>query len=465
MSSDTAELAIREGAGELLEGVGFRAERRRGAWRARQALARLRADEARMAALRDSARALIGSRLLVWLAGVGTIAAFGFGPVRNAFDPPGVTKGFGWLGDALAAPAARWDSSWYLVIAHWGYRPDLGSFTAPRAAFFPLYPLGIAAVSSLHVPPVAAGVLVSLIAFAVALYGIHRLTAFELKSPEAARLAVMATAFGPMALFFSAVYSESLFMALSVGMFWSARHGRFAAAGALGMLASATRSTGLMLVVPAVLLYLYGPRADRPVERAGGCALTPRYRVRSDAAWLLLIPAGMGAYMAYLALSGGSVFEPLHAQEVWGRAFAGPFGAVWQGLHAGFEGLRQLLSFQQLHSYWPAAGGNPIVAAWHNVLPAAFLIAAGCGVVGVLRRLPIAYGAYVVAALAMPLSYPAAPQPLMSLPRYMIVLFPLSMWVGSLLEAHPRARLPALALSSAAMVVAVGEFATWHWVA
>jgi Gpi18-like mannosyltransferase len=100
--------------------------------------------------------------------------------VRNAFNPPGVTRGFGWLGNLLAAPAARWDAAWYLVIAHYGYRPDLGAFTSSRTAFFPLYPLGLSAIAHLGVPPVLAGVLLSLAAFALALYGIHRLTTLEL---------------------------------------------------------------------------------------------------------------------------------------------------------------------------------------------------------------------------------------------------------------------------------------------
>ena len=56
----------------------------------RRAVARaLRADPARMTAVRESWRALWSSRLLVWAAGVGTVAAFGFGPTRKAFDPPG----------------------------------------------------------------------------------------------------------------------------------------------------------------------------------------------------------------------------------------------------------------------------------------------------------------------------------------------------------------------------------------
>ena len=170
-------------------------------------------DPAKIVAVRDSWRALWSSRLLVWTAGIGAVLVFGAGPVRNAFNPPGVTRGFGWLGNLLAAPAARWDAAWYLVIAHFGYRPDLSAFTSSRTAFFPLYPLGLSAIAHLGVPPVLAGVLLSLGALAIALYGIHRLTTLELahgrRSPigrsdagEVARLAVMVTAFAPMAFYF-----------------------------------------------------------------------------------------------------------------------------------------------------------------------------------------------------------------------------------------------------------------------
>jgi hypothetical protein len=79
--------------------------------------------------------------------------------------------------------------------------------------------------------------------------------------------------------------------------------------------------------------------------------------------------------------------------------------------------------------------------------------------------LPLAYGAYVLAALALPLSYPVAPQPLMSLPRFLVVLFPLSIWFGAWLAARPRAQIPVLAISAALMTFFVGQFATWHWVA
>jgi hypothetical protein len=473
----------------------------------------MRADQARMTALRESWRALWSSRVLVWVAGVGTLVAFGFGPVRSAFNPPGVTRGFGWLGDLLAAPAARWDAAWYLVIAHYGYRPDLGVFTSSRTAFFPLYPLGLRAISWSGVPPVLAGVLLSVAALALALYGIHRLTTLELAArprmaaggdgvadaarpgmamggdrvADAARLAVTLTAFAPMAFYFSAVYSESLYLALSVGLFWSARQGRWMWVGVLGALAGATRSTGLMLALPALMLYVYGPREDRPADfdedrrrRSGGesvgvnrwaaarslrARLHPRYRLRRDVLWLALLPVGVILYGSFLGLSGGNPLAPLHVQDVWGRHFVGPYLGVWDGAKAAFDGARQLLSLQRHHVYFPIAGGSPFVNAGHNLMLLVFLIAAVPAILGVLRMLPLAYGAYVIAALALPLSYPVQAQPLMSLPRFLVVLFPLVIWLAAWLADRPRARMPVLVLSGVLMAFFVAQFATWHWVA
>jgi mannosyltransferase PIG-V len=426
---------------------------------------------ARATAVRDSWRALWSSRLLVWAVGVGTIATYGFGPVRHAFNPPGLTRGFGWLGDLLAAPAARWDASWYLVIAHYGYRPDLGAFTASRDAFFPLYPLGIRGLGWLGMPLIAAGVLISLLALWAALYSIHRLTTLELarlaprRGEETARLAVLLTAFAPMAFFLSAVYSEALYLALSVGLFYAARRGRFALAGVLAGLAGATRSTGLVLLLPALILYLHGPREDRPPDFPDARWLRPRYRPRADLLWLALAPAGLAAYMLHLGLSGGDPLAPFHAQEVWGRHFAGPYLGIWDGLQAGFEGARQLLSMQQAHHYFTTGGEGPFVAAGHNLLLLAFLVAALLGTLGVLRRLPGAYGAYVIAALALPLSYPVTAQPLMSLPRFLLVLFPLNIWLALWLAERPRLQRVALACSGTLLAFFLAQFATWHWVA
>lgn len=482
-------------------------------------------DAERAGALRDVWVAMLSSRVLVWLAGVGAILAFGFGAVRHAFDPPGTTRGFGWLGDLLAGPAARWDSAWYLVIAQHGYRPEFGALTASRTAFFPLYPLGLSAIAGLGIPVVLAGVLLSLAALGVGLYGLHRLTTLESGSREVGRVAVLLTALSPMGFYLSAVYSESLYLALSVGMFLCARRGRWGFAAGLAGLAGATRSTGVLLGVPLALLYLYGPRedrspdregvsqapdrpparelgpprSDRPPDRALGShiqepaqpvrrlarALIPRYRVRRDALWVGLVPVGLGLYLGHLALAGGEALSPFQAQVVWGRRFAGPYGAVWDGAQAAFQGARQLLSLQRRHVYFPAAGGSPFIDAGHNLMLFAFLLLALPALVGVLRRLPLAYGVYVLAGLALPLSYPVPSQPLMSLPRFLLVMFPLNMWLAGWLlarggdgrqsgmsalagaRAGVRGRAVALALSASAIALGcfAAQFATWHWVA
>lgn len=510
MSSETAEQAIAQHPNGFALGAG--AHTHAPAWGTVEP-ARVEAwgggaceRTTRAAALRDVWRALWVSRLLVWIGGMGAVVSFGFGPVRHALNPPGVTRGFGALGDLLAAPAARWDAAWYLVIAHYGYRPQFGAMTASRTAFFPLYPLGLRLLSGFGLAPVIAGVLLSVGALAAGLYGLHRLMDSEAvrlglgEGGESARLVVLLVAFAPMAFYFSAVYSESLYFALSVGVFLCARRGQWARAAGLAALASATRSTGIVMMVPLVLIYLYGPRSDRGPDRARGRrsprgagslagswawagarsalatarsamvwladAVMPRYRVRGDSLWLALAPLGLGLYMAHLALAGGDVLAPFHAEAVWKRDFAGPYGGVWEGAKAAYEGMRQMLSMQRHHVYFPVAGGSPFINAGHNLLLFAFMAAAIGMTIGVLRLLPIAYGAYVLAALALPLSYPVAPQPLMSLPRFLLVLFPLNMWLAVRLVGRPKALTwMVLAVSGLAMVFFAGEFSTWHWVA
>jgi hypothetical protein len=377
--------------------------------------------------------ALWVSRLVVWAAGAAAAALWGLSARAAAFDPGEVTRPFGPVGDALVAPLARWDSVWYLAIANDGYPPD----DARRAAFFPLYPLLVRAGSWVIGSPLVAGALVSLACFGLALVLLHRLTVLELGAP-AAGPAVWALALFPGAVFFSAVYSEALYLALSVGCLYAARTDRWAWAGAAGMLAASTRSAGVLLVVPLALLWL-------GEQRGRG----RRWR-RGDAAWIGLVPVGLAGFSASLALGGGDPLAPLHAQEVWMRHFAGPFAGAWDGAAAAWRGLHHL--------------GDP--AARTDVALLGFLLAALPAVAGVVRRLPAAYGAYVVCALALPLSWPVEPQPLMSLPRFMAVLFPLFMWLGLwLVEGGRMRRFVVLAASAIGLATVTAVFATWHWVA
>jgi Mannosyltransferase (PIG-V) len=416
------------------------------------------------AAVRTSWQALWTSRLVVLVSGVLAVLSFGNAAGSRGFDPRGITAPFGYFGNLIAAPFARWDSVWYLTIAHGGYDHD-----ASRAAFFPLYPLLVRGLGVAVGSDLVAGVLISLVAFGVALVVLYRLVALELDH-ELARGTVLLVAFCPMAYFFSAVYSEALFLALSVGSIWQARTGRWARAGILGGLAAAERGSGIALLVPLVLLFLYGPRLDRAAPNLGfrdGSwlrRLVPRYRPTPALAWVLLVPAGLGLFVLGLALLTGDGLAPFHAEQAWYRHFAGPFGGVWDGTVAAWDGARQLLHGPAPPTYFAPAGGNALTVGGQNLMLFGFLVVGVVALVGTLRRLPFAYGAYCLAALAIPLSYPVTPEPLSSLPRYEVVLFPLFMWTAWWLH---RRRLMTAGLGALAVLLGLftAEFATWRFVA
>ena len=429
--------------------------------------ARARLPRRALAALRGSEplRAALGPFLWTRAAilAVAVFAAQFIEPARPgapdtgiaAFDVPALTHSLHGFGDVLLSPLARWDAVWYLSIAHSGY-----GHAAGPTAFFPLYPLLVRGGAELGGGSpgalLVASYVVSLGALLGALVLLYRLVALEL-GRQAARTTLLLLCVFPGSLFFGAPYSESVFLLASVAAFYAARTGHFAWAGLAGGAAAATRSAGVLLLLPLALMYVIGPRPHRPGE-------SPPYALRPDAAWLALVPLGLAAYVGWLAHAHGDGLAFLDVQHVWYRHFAGPLGGAWQGAVAAFEGARQLLSGAREPVYFTKAGGDPFQVAGMNLMLFAFLVLAVAACVGALRRLPLAYGAYAAAALLLPLSFPVGPQPLMSLPRFMAVLFPLFMWLA-LRCATPERRERVVAVSALVLGLFVTQFATWHWVA
>lgn len=436
---------------------------------------RLRALRERAAAseaLGAAWRAALWSRLaIVCVAAFAALSAGGearFEAAAERYDQPALTQPLGGLGDVLVSPLARWDAVWFLSVADSGYN-DADS---PRAAFFPLYPLLSRAVGELAGGSRAAVLLasfaVSLGALVVALALLHRLTAIELGRRAAGPAVLLLCAF-PASVFLGAPYSESLFLAASLGAFLAARTGHWAWAGVAAAAASGTRSAGVLVLLGLVLLYLYGPRSDRPGElappaRGWLASLRPVHALRADVAGLALAPLGLVAYSGYLAIAHGDPFAFSSSQELWGRDFAGPFVGVWDGLLAAVDGARQLASGSREPVYFEQAGGDPFRVAAVNLMLFGSLVFAVAACLGVLRRLPFAYGAYVVAALAVPLSFPVAPQPLMSLPRFLVVLFPIFMWMAVACEER-RSTARVAAASAVLLGLFTTQFATWQFLA
>lgn len=378
-------------------------------------------------AVREAWGAAWTSRLVVWGAGLLGILWLGRAAGTQQYDTENLSRPYSWFGDLLVGPAARWDSVWYLRIAEHGYGT---AHSHPQAAFYPLYPTLMRVVGWVVGSPLLAGILVSLACFLVALVLLHRLVALEL-GPREARGTLLLLAFFPTAFFFSAVYSESLFLLLSVGAFLAARKGRWAWAGALGGLAALTRNSGVMLLLPLVLLFLYGPRADREPAPAtpGRARWMPRHRLTPQILWLALVPAGLALYLGFSAAVLGDALAPFHAQALWQRHFA-PLGGLFRGARAAWDGLRQLAHGSPTPRYFTDSGGDPFYEAGDSLMLFGFAVFALVACAGALRRLPIAYGAYAAVALAMTFSYPIPWQPLTSFPRYIVVLFPLQMWLA-----------------------------------
>jgi hypothetical protein len=399
----------------------------------------------------------------VWSAGIIGVLVSDAGAWRAL--NPGAPEASDTLSGLLLTPATRWDAGWYLSIALNGYHDVPGYKSGASTAFFPLYPLFIRAVGepidALGLPRdysfKLAGLFVSLAAFIVALYLLHRLTELEL-GPRAADNAVALLALFPMSLYFSAIYPESLFLALSVGCLYSARRGWWWRAAALGALASATRSQGLLLLLPLAIMLWYRPRTDRYPVSPQPASVGARYRPNARAAAsLLLVPLGLVAVIVYVReTTRYGAFTPFKAQELWGREFRGPILGLWDGVKDGASAVHGLLSGAPLNG--PA---SEVRRSLVNVAAPAF---AGIGVAGALRRLPIAYGVYALGGLALAISYPMPFDPLRSLPRFVIVFFPIFMWAGwAMTRSGPRKLV--LAISAAGLACFSAAFASGFWIA
>jgi hypothetical protein len=424
-------------------------------WRERQgALATGWLDAERSDALSASWRALWSSRVLVWTTGILGFLKLGLFPGIH----PGVARPFGPFGNVLVAPASAWDSDNFLLIAQFGYAPVYW-----LRAFFPVYPAIVRAGAWSPQATVIVGVLVSLSAFLVALYLLHRLVTLE-RGKQLASLTVLFVAFSPAALFFSGIYTESLFLALTVGSFYAARRGWWARAGLAGALAAATRTTGVVLLLPLLVLYLYGPR-ERPAL-PGVRGLRPRHPIRPDLAYLLLVPLGLFAVLAYSGAHGDWLM-PLHAEELhWYKFFGFLEGAI-KGVTVAVQSVHQIAAGSGAHVLSLPPGGEftrPLTLAAVNLTDFAFFVFGVVASIGALRRLPLAYGIYALASIVAAVSTYTADEPLVSIPRYLVVLFPIQIWLAT--WARTPARRHAVLIAGAALLAYFSsQFATWRWVA
>jgi hypothetical protein len=353
------------------------------------------------------AAAFVLSRMLIFAAGI----------AGDVFLP---TEEGHWVADinsSFLSLWAKWDSQWYVQIARGGYLYQ--PLQQSNVAFFPLYPMSMRLLAPLVGGNlVLAGFLLSNAFFLAALIFLYQLARLEIvdafaasqaDASEAARRTVFYLAFFPTAFFLSAVYTESLFLLLSVATIYFARRRRWVLAALAGLLAAATRNLGvvLWLLVMWEWLRCHGWRVTR-IHRANTWR-SLWSGIKSD--WvdvviLAAIPLGLLLYMAYLQLSFGRPMAFIEVQAAWDRQNIGPAAVVMRELRAlaEFELNKSNLSrMLNLSAFLGVLAMTPFI--W--------------------RRLGEGYAIYVLVLLLVPAS-----SALQSMSRYILPMFPVFILLG-----------------------------------
>jgi hypothetical protein len=349
---------------------------------------------------------VIASRVGVLVVGLLAVFAIGFPEGRAPFR---VSAG------EIGNLPARFDAGWYLQVATYGYEYLPNRFDRQQnLVFFPAFPVLMSLASLLVARQTLwAGTLLSMVAFAWAARYLYRL-ARDLMDADRAQAAVALACLYPFAIFYSAPYTESLFLLAMLGAWYHLRRDERWPAFAWGLLAGLTRPNGCLLSIPLALVVLAplwrGGRLQRP---AGGWAsLTDRLVIAAAPG------IGMLIYSAFVYDKTGDPFMWIRLQVAWGRQNLGVVNFLaGEVTSVGEQGVYQYVSRN--------------VPDFLNILAAALV---AVGFVPILRRFGVAPAALLVLNLVPSL----ASGGWLSVGRATAVLFPTFLWLADVIPARQR---------------------------
>lgn len=326
---------------------------------------------------------------------------------------------------------ARWDAGWYRDIATNGYRWDGNPLREQNVVFFPAFPMAMRVVGLfLGERWLLAGLVVSLTAFLWALAYVFRL-ARDMLGAERAHAAVWLLCAYPFAVYYSAPYTESLYLLSAVGAFFHARKQEAGPAAAWGIVAGLCRPNGFFIAAPIGLLALERLWRERRLD--------PRDVVATCAPLV-----GVALYSAYLYATFGDALAWARGQAAWERVFVG----LWPGLQAlivdryvyiaaeGFYRYTMSLPFDFLHA-----------------LAALFVLGT---IVPIARRLGLPLAVLTLINIGPPLVMGG----MMSIGRMTSVLFPVFLWLA--LVIPPRHLTAWIAAFAVLQGLIAALFFTWR---
>ncbi len=298
----------------------------------------------------------------------------------------------------------RFDQTKYTRIAESGYATD-----AVDPAFFPLYPflIRVADIILPTGPKKTAGVVVAGIAMFAMYVLLYRFAEVEFGRAVAVRTS-WAMAIWPVAFYLGIGFNVSLFIALMIGTLYAIRRGHWWLAGALGGLASATRSAGLLLGLAFAYEYLrvYG------------------YRWRWNVLAAALMPSGLFAYMGYLWWRFDDPFRFSGvAMEPWGRELDWPWTGIVETIQ--LIATNPLVDWRTLHSIFDLASVLLVIVLLVLCFTGPWRMRQDQWVLPLLGT----------GLLLFAISFPAGPvtnEPLMSAPRYVMEVLAAFILLGRL---------------------------------
>ncbi len=330
----------------------------------------------------------------------------------------------------------RQDAGFYASIATYGYEWYNTGAPAADLAFMPLYPTlvrlagGVGCIFSPYYSTCATigGILISNAALFGALLLLFELTRVRFGNPAAWRACVLLL-ISPISIFLSGVYTESLFLLLTLLVFWLLERDRFALAVVIACLAVMTRSVGVALY-PALLWIAFTGTADKRIARVILAHLPP-----------LL-------FGAYILAAGVHVGDPLAYFSTYETTWARPAGSFIAAFTVYFTEPASIIGWR---------------VAWIDlIMTLGYLALAGA----LIRRAELrAWGIFALFALLIPI----ASGTLVGMPRFGAVIFPfyvlLALWVGDLRPRRAWAYALAYGGSAALALLFLVRFVTWGWIA
>ncbi len=310
---------------------------------------------------------------------------------------------------ALLTSWNHWDASNYIRIAQFGYQSIYDT------AFFPLFPLLIHALAfPFHSGGyLLAGMLISNLALIGTLYIFYQI-ALDFGGEQIARRSLLYLCIFPTAFFFFTAYNESLFLLLTSGAFLALRRQRWWLAGILGLLATLTRSAGIILFVP----YCYEVWLSLDsLHTLKDITLAIRRILPS-----VCIPLGLLLYSLYCWHITGYPLAFASVQSHWGRALAWP----WEGT---IKTIGEI--------FWLPFGSFYQV---HDLIDLSATIGFLVLTVFVWRKMRISYALWTTLLVLYVLLSPGINtiDPLVSNQRFILEMFPLFITLAILGNEHPR---------------------------